>query len=250
MKPNHNLDNSSKEAVFESLEEKRDYFAQNVEKYKHAIEEQLTSISDEAKDKARTGLIIGGAAIGGYLLLKALFGGSKKKKSKKGKKEKYKNLTGYYDERGYEKRHGWDEDNSSYMQREARKDSYNDRYLAGKSARERHYEADSRTLDVADRRAYGQPVNPYDSNQFKSSAGQTMASEKKKPGLVNTNQEHRMAATAQESHVVNFIKSTVGAIVLAIAKEKIANFIDQYSQNKSNGEKSASATSRPTEPRM
>ncbi len=249
MKPNHNLDNSSKEAVFESLEEKRDYFAQNVEKYKNAIEEQLTTISEDAKDKARTGLIIGGAAIGGYLLLKALFGGSKKKKNKKGKKEKYKNLTGYYDERGYDKRHGWDDDHSSYREREAKRDSYNERYLAGKSARERHYSADSRTLDVAERRMHGQPGNPYDSNQFKSNDGQTLASEKKKPGSVG-NTQALYKASKKENQVLTFIKSTIGAILLAIAKEKIANFIEQYSQNLSNGEKSVSATSRPTEPRM
>jgi hypothetical protein len=70
---------------FESAESKREFYEQNIDKYKHALDDQLSQISSDAQSKAKTGLIVLGAAAVSFWLLKKLFSSSDSGKSSKKK---------------------------------------------------------------------------------------------------------------------------------------------------------------------
>lgn len=65
---------------FESMESRREFYEQNIDKYKHAIDDQLSQLTSETKDRAKTGVIVIGAAAVSIWLISKLFSSSKSKK--------------------------------------------------------------------------------------------------------------------------------------------------------------------------
>lgn len=64
--------------MFSSLEEEKAFYARKAEQFKSRLTSQVDEFKTEYGDKARTGLIVGGAVLGATVLMRLLTGTKKK----------------------------------------------------------------------------------------------------------------------------------------------------------------------------
>ncbi len=71
-------DNPPHSTMFSSLEEEKAFYARKAEQFKSRLTSQVDEFKAEYGDKAKTGLIIGGAVLGATVLMRLLTGTKKK----------------------------------------------------------------------------------------------------------------------------------------------------------------------------